>query len=307
MKNVPMHAVQSPGQPVADEPTRSRKWGPLLLKAVLSVLAISYLIWRTDWPAVGRVMSRARVEWLLAAVLAYNSSQITSTFRLKTMLRGIGIQAPFRYLLPLYYTGMAYNLFLPGGIGGDGYKAVRLRNKFGVGYRLVLSTLLLDRLLGLLAILVLGCLAAGFSTSVQALLPVPPGIGQHWIGLIAAGFVVVVAYIGVRLVFRRFKTVFWPGVAVALGVQTLQLLGCTCLLMALRVSSHLVDYLLTFLASSIAAALPLTIGGIGMRELVFVQMSQWLPIRTPDALATSLLFYLVAALSSLQGFWVKQD
>ncbi|CCH53559.1 hypothetical protein BN8_02664 [Fibrisoma limi BUZ 3] len=302
MKNLFASSVQSPEQPVTDEPAKSRRWGPILLKAVLSVLAITYLVWRTDWAAVGSVMSRARVEWLLMAVLAYNSSQITSTFRLKTMLRGVGVQAPFRYLLPLYYTGMAYNLFLPGGIGGDGYKAVRLKTKFGVGYRLVVTTLLLDRLLGLLAIVVLGCLTAGFSTSVQTLLPVPP-----WMGPVLAGSVIAVAYVGVRLVFGRFRTVFWQGVAVALGVQTLQLLGCTCLLLALRVNTNFVDYLLTFLASSIAAALPLTIGGIGMRELVFVQMSQWLPIRTPDALATSLLFYLVAAVSSLQGFWVKQS
>jgi uncharacterized membrane protein YbhN (UPF0104 family) len=61
------------------------------------------------------------------------------------------------------------------------------------------------------------------------------------------------------------------------------------------------DYLSLFMASSVVAVLPITIGGIGARELVFILGHQWLPVDQEKAVAFSFLFFLVTAFSSLSG------
>jgi len=51
--------------------------------------------------------------------------------------------------------------------------------------------------------------------------------------------------------------------------------------------------------------LPFTIGGVGARELVFLLGAQWLQTNKDTAVAFSLLFFLITAISSLAGAVMK--
>ena len=51
--------------------------------------------------------------------------------------------------IKLYYVGMFYNLFLPGGIGGDGYKVWMLRREFSSSWKSLILISFLERLNGL--------------------------------------------------------------------------------------------------------------------------------------------------------------
>ncbi|MEP0712640.1 MAG: lysylphosphatidylglycerol synthase domain-containing protein, partial [Algoriphagus sp.] len=53
--------------------------------------------------------------------------------------------------------------------------------------------------------------------------------------------------------------------------------------------------------SSIVAVLPLTIGGVGARELVFVYAHTYAGIDEATAVAFSLIFFLITAMVSLTG------
>src|SRR5690606_35650431 len=89
--------------------------------------------------------------FFVLAFLAFVVSQIITSMRLNGLFRGIGLQISERYNFKLYLLGMFYNLFLPGGIGGDGYKIFFLRRKFGVKARRLLMAIFFDRLSGLWA------------------------------------------------------------------------------------------------------------------------------------------------------------
>ena len=90
--------------------------------------------------------------FLILAFLFYNLSQIISAKRVDTYLKNIKIDLRFKKQLILYYIGMFYNTLLPGGIGGDGYKAYKYQKEFKVGYKKIIKALLIDRISGLFAI-----------------------------------------------------------------------------------------------------------------------------------------------------------
>src|SRR5690606_41951136 len=61
------------------------------------------------------------------------------------------------YTLSLHDALPIYNFFLPGGIGGDGYKIFFLKKTFQISRRQVLGAVFFDRLSGLWAL----CIVAG--------------------------------------------------------------------------------------------------------------------------------------------------
>ena len=86
-------------------------------------------------------------------------------------------------------------------------------------------------------------------------------------------------------------------------VQLLQV-GCAWfLLLALGETENHMAYLVIFLISSAVAVLPISIGGVGVRELTFLYGSQLLNVDMNVAVGISFLFYLITAVVSLGGVW----
>ena len=73
------------------------------------------------------------------------------------------------------------------------------------------------------------------------------------------------------------------------------------LVFALGQEGHWAGYLILFLISSLAAMVPVTIGGAGARELSFLYGAPFLQINPEHAVAIGFLFYLVSTAVSLTG------
>jgi hypothetical protein len=63
------------------------------------------------------------------------------------------------------------------------------------------------------------------------------------------------------------------------------------------------SYLFLFLISSIVATLPITIGGIGSREITFLFGAEMMHLDVHLSIALSLLFYVITAVVSLSGIY----
>jgi hypothetical protein len=190
---------------------------------------------------------------------------------------------------------MFYNLFLPGGIGGDGYKVYLLNKSHKTNLKHLISATLLDRISGMMALVILALALALF---------VDLSFAGPWINWALAG-IIIIAYPGYyvifRLLFKRFTSVFHLTNIYSLGVQLVQLLCAFFILKALFVTELYIEYMTLFLLSSIVAVLPFTIGGIGARELVFIFGADYLFIDKNTAVAFSILFFLITAISSFTG------
>jgi uncharacterized membrane protein YbhN (UPF0104 family) len=189
---------------------------------------------------------------------------------------------------------MFYNLFLPGGIGGDAYKGYVLKKKYEVKTKSVVSILILDRLNGLLLIFVISCLLALFLNEYR--------INSYKVFFgIAIVMSVLVFWVFNKRFFSFVYPVFWKSLGFSALVQLAQLVSVLFILKALDVEGNNIAYLFIFLISSIVSVLPLTIGGIGSREVVFYYGALWLALDENTSVSISMLFFLITATVSLLG------
>lgn len=272
----------------------------LLLKLLLLVAAFWFVFRRISPGQIERVLASAQPSWLVLAIVLFALSKWVAAYRLNYFQRAVGVELSEAANLRLYWLGMFYNLFLPGGIGGDGYKVLVLRRTYPTKTRLLVQALLLDRVSGLLALGVLVVVLAW-------VVPLPVASLWAWrgaAGLVAAA-VLLAGAVATRRWFAAFEPTYWYTQALALAVQGAQLTCVVALLAATGTHSQVPGYLLVFLASSVAAALPLTVGGAGAREVVFLLGAQLLGLDAAVSVSISLLFYLLSAAVALPGAFLE--
>lgn len=270
-----------------------------VLKASLSTLAIYVVIQKIDLAETQRIIFQAELGWLFLALITFNISKIISAFRLNTFFQAIGLILSNWYNLRLYYIGMFYNLFLPGGIGGDGYKVYLLNRKWKTSVKQLIAASLLDRISGLFALVFLALFMGAFlDLSIFG-----KGISGILIALLIISYPMY--YIVVKYVFKSFLSSFHFSNLYSFGVQTFQLICAYFIFKSLGVSGLYLEYLSLFLISSVVAVLPFTIGGVGARELVFIFGANYFMIDKNTAVAFSILFFLITALSSFSGLFLK--
>jgi uncharacterized membrane protein YbhN (UPF0104 family) len=189
---------------------------------------------------------------------------------------------------------MYYNLFLPGGIGGDGYKIYLLNKKYQIKAKKLFWAVFLDRVNGVLALFVLAMLLA-------LLIPIPLIYKYFAAGLIPVS--IITYYAGIHWFFKDFKTSLNKTNLYSLAVQMAQLVSAWFILYANNNQDQTLSYLFLFLISSIVATLPITIGGIGSREITFLFGAELMQLDIHQSIALSLLFYVITALVSLFGIY----
>jgi hypothetical protein len=271
----------------------------LILKISITVLAGYVVVRKIDLEETKNTLLSADLLWLLLALVLFNISKWISAVRLNGFFSVAGLDLSFRYNLILYYVGMFYNLFLPGGIGGDGYKVYLLHRNFKTPVGTLISATLLDRLNGMVALVFLALL-------LMLPLDLPDtGIPVLLFLILLIGIVYPVFYLIVRVFFKKFSGYFIEPNLFSLGVQLCQLISAFFILRSLGIQNLYLAYMVLFLLSSIVAVLPFTIGGIGARELVFIFGANYLMIDRNTAVAFSLLFFVLTAVSSFAGTFME--
>ncbi|GGG83650.1 hypothetical protein GCM10007415_15900 [Parapedobacter pyrenivorans] len=243
------------------------------------------------WQFIKEAILGSNPVFLLLAFTAYCCSIFIASSRLNGFFKGVGLDLSERYNLKLYLLGLFYNLFLPGGVGGDGYKIYFLRRKFRVKGRKLLSAVFFDRLSGLWALCLITSTLVIFIPRLQIPNEIP-------IVVVVLGSVAY--YVIIHRYFSDYSKRFVRTHFKALGVQSMQVICVIFLLYALGFEGKFSPYLFMFLLSSLVAVVPFTVGGLGAREMVFVFGAEYFQMDKHLALLISLLFYLTSA--SLAAF-----
>jgi len=271
-----------------------RKKGLTLLKFAISAALLYFIFTKIPFTNVLGILKKSDPLFLSLALILFVLSKVIAAFRLNLYFRQIGVLLSSQSNLKLYLLGMFYNLFLPGGIGGDAYKGYYIRQSFDVRTKKVVSVLLLDRLSGLLLLFIFACIIGLF-------LEAPILQPFKWVLVAAMMASIVIFWFLYKKAFSFVLPVFWRSNVYSGFVQLAQL-GCVVfILMALHIETATPEYLFIFLISSIVAVLPLTIGGIGSREVVFLYGAMWLGLEENLSVSISMLFFFITAFVSLLG------
>jgi uncharacterized membrane protein YbhN (UPF0104 family) len=267
------------------------------LQVLISACLIIFVFRHLDLSQVKSLaLHPQRTPMLVAAFIAFNVSKILGALRLNIYQRHAAMHVSEGDNLRLYYAGMFLNLFLPGGIGGDGYKVLVLHRRHGLPLRIPVMTLLADRVSGILALLFLLCMF-------MPLLPLPwkPPAAIVFtatsVAVILAVFVTGHRWL-LKVDMQGVTSVFVLGLA----VQLLQMICMGMLLLYLGTpATHYLAYSAIFLVSSVAAVLPLSVGGLGVREATFLFGVDVFHLDPGYGVIASSCFFLITVLSSLIG------
>lgn len=263
-------------------------------KVVFIVAALIYVFSKIDLQRMFAVFSHANYFLLFLAMLLFFFSKVISAWRHQLLLHTAHVRLSSWLNYKLYWLGMFYNLFFPGGIGGDGYKVWWLQKNFEVKTKPMVGALLLDRLSGMHAVLVLIIM---FFVFIPQVIPY-----QQFVFLL-----IPIAYIALWFVitwfFGLYKNVFFRIAILSLCLQGAQLFAAFLMLEAFGVSGSYVAYLFVFLISSLAIVLPISIGGVGLRELVFLYGATLFALNSEISIALSLSVYVISIIISIPGVY----
>lgn len=282
--------------------TKAKNTFKLLLKLGFIFLAFYIVFSKISLTDLRENMLHTNGWYLFLALLFFNFSKILSSVRLNVYFRHIGVMLSEWKALKLYYIGMFYNLFLPGGIGGDGYKIYLLKKADGeVGLKSLVTVTLLDRISGLIPLLFLG-----------GLLFLCSDFYGLWVWLDTLSIIGTLAafpllFLFTKYFFQRYLPLFVTTSLLGTLVQVLQLISALCIVCAMHIEHLTIIFLTLFLLSSVMAVLPVSIGGMGVRELTFLYGLSLLSIDAGQGVAFSLFFFLITAFSSLTGIFLRNE
>jgi glycosyltransferase 2 family protein len=268
----------------------------LVLKLAVTSVLLYYVFSKQP---IGKIKERfyhANYWWMFLGVVMYFFSMVASSWRLLSFFKSINLRLNTRFNFRLYLLGIFYNLLLPGGIGGDGYKIYLLHKRYNLQAKRVFWAIAFDRLSGLWAIGLIVVALTIFIPQIQE---------QIHMAIPIAAFVVgtVIYYFVVKIFFKDFTKHFFKGHAKAVIVQSLQVLTILCVLMGQDFHGKFAPYLLSFLISALAAVVPITFGGAGAREAIFQSLSPIFHMNVGLAVFLSVSFYLTSLLVALSGLY----
>jgi glycosyltransferase 2 family protein len=283
------------------------------IRAAAGVGLIAFLIRKAGGRTIVSLLMRERPAYFAAAIVLYVAGQAMSAYRWQLLAAIVGLRGKFRRFLAYYFIGMFTNLFLPGLVGGDAARAIYLGREHDRMGPAVASTVA-DRLVGLMAL----CWFA--ATLVWALNDgiLPASVTRPVILLGLAGFA---AYLAAPLIARaehlmphrlarpiglvtpylhRPAALIVP-LGLSLLLQISLVIGQYILALGLGLSIPLYVMLLCLPIANTFASIPVTIGGLGLREGAYTLLFGMAGVSRVDAVALGLLWFASATLGGLVG------
>jgi len=271
------------------------KAGKFLVKLAITFAALYLVARQIEINALKALLLEANITFLILALGLFIVAKLLEARRSNIFFRVLNIQMSEAMNTRLYLLGMFYNLFLPGGIGGDSYRVYWLRKRFKTALKSLIAAFLLNRVNGLTALLSLLFISCVYVTELHP-----------WLQY---AFVLIFLVYGLYLLvvwrfFPTYASANIPATAYSFLIQLLQVASAHYIFYALGVDQDLGVYWFIFLLSGIAFIVPVTVGGVGSRELVFLYGAQMLPVIDLNAcIALSLVIYCMRALVSLGGVY----
>jgi uncharacterized membrane protein YbhN (UPF0104 family) len=256
------------------------------------------LIWlvskRVDLQEIVAIFRTANPSWLALTILIYGTSLMVSSHRSSIYLSGVGIHLRPWQAFGLYMKGTVYNVLLPGGVGGDGYKILVLRTKDGPAVKQIFQAFFFERLSGLWAICALLCIL-----NATLAIPLMPPI---WPGL-ALAFGTIAYFIIMRLFFSEQAKFFLRTHLMSIGIQCLVSLAVICILESQPMPATYGPYLLSFHGSTIFSILNIGLSGLGVREFAMGYAAQVLQNDPALSVFVASAFWLVSTTTAIPGLF----
>ena len=287
-----------------------------LLKIAVSLVLIVVLLRSVNVEALWEVVRGANPWYLLGAQTVLMLGVVVRAYRWQILVRDQGVDASLRELTSLYFVGFLFNNLLPSGFGGDAIKMYELSDRSHRGAEAV-SSVLVDRFIGLIALQAIGLVALIFSWQLVPFEIVVVTVLLFGASLVAAW---VVSYrrlwefLADRVpLFDRFlsiksvhslvsslqsysRSALLRALGVGLVFNVLLIAANVLIGTALGADVALRFYMIFVPLTSLVLILPISFAGLGVREATYVLLFSQVGMTPEVALSLSLLVYVLGTL-----------
>ncbi len=272
-------------------------------------------------------LRHAEYRWVFVGLLAYAVVEAAAAFRWHVLLKVQNIRLSLPRLAGLFYIGLFYNQFFPGGTGGDIIKSYYLLKETPDKKAGALLAVVFDRFIGLVALVAIT--ATLITVRYDFLSQKPETRNLLWLLLTLLG--ASIAFLLTTFVISGFKLfhflpahfpgrdklieIFaayhlyarhWRATLVAFGASILAHLATfsTFLFAAFALGVHvpLVDFFAIMPVERTISALPISFAGVGIREKILQIMLHGLcGVSEAKAILIGSLSFLIILVCCLPG------
>jgi glycosyltransferase 2 family protein len=301
------------------------------LKVLFSLILLAVLLYTVDLAEIWQAARNMQPGLLLLAVSMFFPTQLFNAYRWYFLLQTLGARARYRSVVRYTLLGQFSALFLPGQISGDIVRATAIAHK-DQQYAQSFLSLILDKLTFLFAISLFALIGAQASP----VLSIFPGL------VLASAAIGMLSLVGVALfaTYRDSRPLqwfleVWPGMpkivagllrksieaftipglgapviiwtlVCALGLQALNTFGSFILARSMHLMVNPLDWMALNAVVAVAQILPISVGGLGVREGAFVFLLSFYGVSAPQALAFSLVTFILVALLVTLGWMLAE-
>ncbi len=275
-------------------------------------------------PGLASLVRGADARWIALAFGSYTLFALGGIIRWWWLMRALDLAVSFRAAFRLSYIGHFFNTVMPGATGGDVIKAVCVARALPERRAQAVTTVLVDRLLGLLAIIVLGggiavtrigegafgaaaafllgLVAAGaLLTAPLALKPLRRALRLDRV-LRALPFQHALREVDVAIQLYRARPGAVAGIfAFTVAAQIFGVLDAWCLARGFGLEVALADLVVAIAVISVFAAIPIAPGGWGIGEGLYAHFFRYIGVAAAPAVAISVITRLIATAHGLLG------
>jgi uncharacterized protein (TIRG00374 family) len=296
-----------------------------VLRLAVAVGLTAIILWKADPGTVARVAAGADPAWITAAVLLVLLDRSLMAWRWMDLLCALtpGSRPPFGVVLRTFFVSTFVGSFLPS-IGGDAYRAYSL-SQHDVRLSESAASVLMDRVLGVLAIAFVGAAAVVFhprdDVGKAIVLPLTlagAGCVAVAVAVFSARAAALTQALAARLPAERLRRVIVSltdavrrysnhrvellrVLAASIAVQAIRVVQAYCLGRAIAVDLSLATYFLLIPIVLLVMLLPITVSGLGTSQLAFQYFFGQLGVPSASAVALSILFVALGIVGNLPG------
>jgi uncharacterized membrane protein YbhN (UPF0104 family) len=299
-----------------------------LLKVVISVGLLAFLLHYTGIEDTFTRLSQANLWYVPVGVAFYLFAQLISAYRWQFLAAALDFRLSLREMYDYYLIGMFFNMFLPGAIGGDAVRMFYLARRCNRKKRESLLTLLAERGVGLIALMLLTTLVCLTPELMAMNLAIPlklPVVGSLMLDvrliLLGMSLCMLTGYallwvLPLETLANQFSPVslivqakvYWAkfgllarSVAISLFVHGMMVAMHLLIAAALGVHVPVLYMAVVYGVVSLASVLPIAANGFGVREGIYWLFLTKIGFSKDTALAFALYWDAISILTSLLG------
>lgn len=291
----------------------------MLIRAAVSAVVVAILLWLIPLGSVFEALGRISVWTWLAGIGVLLTGHALNALKVRLLLSAAGahVHGLTSACIRAQFAGLVANLGLPGLAGGDLVRAAYLVPKAGLKATAVATVA--DRVIDTVMLFVLVGLALPFAGMPPLILTVVEHAGE-WIAIgiavaIVFSFVLMrlprFAHLPARLADARRTLAASPrallgAVLISASVQSAFVMTNVWLAQQAGVTTQLAAWFVAWPLSKLVAVLPISLGGIGVREAALVSLLAPYGAPREAVLATGIIWQAVFIVTSLLGLLVTQ-